>query len=336
MQQSKVSLSKICNIITQDLERVENKLLKKTASAFEFVDSAIQYVIEGGGKRFRPMLLLLSAKACEDESGKQLLPIDIYDLAVVVELIHIASLVHDDVIDEADMRRGGKSLNAKWGNKVAVLVGDYLHARVFSILIAQNAGDTVMSIISNAAQAMCEGEVIHTYRKNDFDISQDDYLNIIRFKTGKLIIAACEIGARVMTDDPALIATCIDYGENLGIAFQIVDDVLDFVAEADISGKEPFNDLREGKLTFPLIYTRDHCTAREKEQLQQQFHSENHTPQNIRWISKLMSQYNAAQHCLGIAQQYADKAKAVLDIVRDSAAKQALLQLADYVVSRER
>ena len=344
MPNTKIDVDDIYALVAADLEKVESKLMEKTATSFDFVDIAIHHVIESGGKRFRPILLLLSARACyeksdspfRDSSSSQSLDSDIHDLAAAIELIHVASLVHDDVIDEAHLRRGRKSLNSQWGNKVAVLVGDYLHTRVFAILIAQKAGDKIMSIISDATMAMCEGEVIQAYRQNDFDISADDYLKIVKFKTGELIIAACTIGALAVTDNQVLINAITEYGTNLGAAFQIVDDLLDLIADEEISGKQPFNDLREGKLTLPMIYIRDRCAEHERRMLKRILLSESHSQDDIAWIEKLVKKYDVEGYCLKIAQEYADKAKGALCVLRDSNAKFALQQLADYVVHRDR
>ncbi|HIE30245.1 TPA: polyprenyl synthetase family protein [Candidatus Poribacteria bacterium] len=335
MSESKVSLSGICSIVSKDLEEIEAKLLEKTASNFHIMDEAVQHVIESGGKRIRPILLLLSNRACNSKLNPQYLPDDVYELAVAVELIHAASLVHDDVVDEACLRRGRESVNKKWGNKIAVLIGDYLHTKVFSILATRKFNDAAMSIISEAIQAMCEGEIIHAFRKNDFEISKDDYLEIVDFKTGKLMTASCTIGAHTGTNDQILIDAITEYAKNLGIAFQIVDDLLDFVANEDVLGKQPFNDFREGKLTFPIIYTREQCNRYDRAKLERTFYAEFHTEENIAWISALLSKYNTKQSCLKVAQTYADKAKAALKILHDSPARNALLRMADYIVSRE-
>ena len=335
MPESKISLSEICSVVSKDLEEVEAKLLEKTASNFHIMDEAVQYVIESGGKRIRPILLLLSNRACNSELKPQYLPDDVYDLAVIVELIHAASLLHDDVVDEACLRRGRESANQKWGNKIAVLIGDYLHTKVLSILATRKSNDAAMSIISEAIQAMCEGEIIHAFRKKDFEISQGDYLEIVDFKTGKLMTASSTIGAYTSTDKQILIDAITEYAQNLGVAFQIVDDLLDFVANEEVLGKQPFNDFKEGKLTFPIIYTRDQCDEYDRAKLKRAFHADSHTEENIAWISELLSKYNARQHCLRVAQTYADKAKSALNILYNSPAQYALLQMADYIVCRE-
>ena len=322
------SLSEICQFIADDLDAVETKLREKTTSHYDFVDLAVQHVVEGGGKRLRPILLLLSAKACGYQ-GK-----DAHTLAATVELIHVASLVHDDVLDEAPIRRGRETLHSKWGNKVAVLVGDYLHARVLSMLVARRADDLAMALLSDATHAMCEGEVIHAYKNGNFNISQDDYLKIIELKTGKLITASCAIGAILGTQDPQSVQAVTEYGEAIGAAFQIIDDLLDLVADEDQLGKEPFADLRDGKLTFPMIYAREVCTTEERTELERIFSLEMDEPGAIEWIESLLEHYQIQAHCRGVAQEYANRARSALNVLPKTPAREALAQLADYGVSR--
>ena len=322
-------LDRICEPVAVDLAAVETILSEKTASEYDFVDSAVQHVVQGGGKRLRPILLLLSAKAC-GHNGE-----DAHTLAAVVELIHVASLVHDDVLDEAPRRRGRETLHSKWGNKVAVLVGDYLHARVLSMLVDRHADDPAMAILARATQAMCEGEVIHAYKSGDFHISADDYLKIISFKTGELITASCTMGAISETREQKVIQAMTEYGEAVGAAFQIIDDLLDFVADGEKLGKEPFNDLREGKLTFPMIHLREVCTTEESRKLERVFNAESEEDDAIEWIESLLHRYGIQAHCRHTAGEYANRAKSSLKTLPESPAKEALRQLADYGASRE-
>ena len=323
------SLDSICRPISADLAAVENKLNERTASEYDFVDSAVQHVVQGGGKRLRPILLLLSAKACGYKGE------DSHTLAAVVELIHVASLVHDDVLDEAPRRRGRETLHSKWGNKVAVLVGDYLHARVLSMLVDRHAEDPAMAILARTTQAMCEGEVIHAYKSGDFDISTDDYLKIINLKTGELITASCAMGAIIGTREENVIQGVTEYGKAVGAAFQIVDDLLDFEADEEKLGKEPFNDLREGKLTFPLIRLRGECTTEESRKLELIFKSDVDEDKSIEWLESLLHRYDIQTHCRSIAREYADRAKSALTALPESPAKAALRHLADFGALRQ-
>jgi octaprenyl-diphosphate synthase len=324
------SFNQIVQLIADDLGAVEAKLTEQTASEYTFVDMAVQHVVEGGGKRLRPILVVLSAKVCGYEGS------DAHTLAAVVELIHVASLVHDDVLDEAAIRRGRETLQTKWGNKVAVLVGDYLHARVLSMLVSRRADDPAMAILADTTQAMCEGEVIHAYKSGDFDISEAEYLKIIGFKTGKLIAASCTLGAHLGNPtETQQIEALTTYGQQIGTAFQIVDDLLDFTEDSDTLGKDAFGDLREGKLTFPIIYARSVCNDDEKHKLEKVLHPDTDETEAIDSVKSLFLRYSVEPHCLKVAQGYADRAKAALAALPETPARIALAQLADYVVSRE-
>ena len=324
------NFNQIVQLIVDDLSAVEAKLTEHTASEYTFVDMAVQHVVEGGGKRLRPILVVLSAKVCGYEGS------DAHTLAAVVELIHVASLVHDDVLDEAAIRRGRETLQTKWGNKVAVLVGDYLHARVLSMLVSRRSDDPAMAILADTTQAMCEGEVIHAYKSGDFDISEAEYLKIISFKTGKLIAASCTLGAHLGTPTEAeQIEALTTYGQQIGTAFQIVDDLLDFTEDSDKLGKDAFGDLREGKLTFPIIYARSVCDDIEKHKLEKVLHPDTDRAEAIAFVKSLFQRHSVEENCLKVAQDYADRAKAALATLPETPARIALEQLADYVVSRE-
>ena len=324
------NFDQIVELIADDLSAVEAKLTEHTASEYTFVDMAVQHVVEGGGKRLRPILVVLSAKVCGYEGS------DAHTLAAVVELIHVASLVHDDVLDEAAIRRGRETLQTKWGNKVAVLVGDYLHARVLSMLVSRRADDPAMAILADTTQAMCEGEVIHAYKSGDFDISEAEYLKIISFKTGKLIAASCTLGAHLGNPSEAQqIEALTTYGQQIGTAFQIVDDLLDFTEDSDTLGKDAFGDLREGKLTFPIIYARSVCDDTEKQMLEKVLHPDTDSAEAITFVKSLFQRYSVEAHCLKVAQDYADRAKAALATLPETPTRIALEQLADYVVSRD-
>ena len=320
----------ITKIIADDLEAIERILLEETRIHYDFVDDAVRHVIEGGGKRLRPVLLILSSKAC-DYAGE-----DAHILAACIELIHVASLVHDDVLDEAPIRRSQVTLHSKWGNKVAVLVGDYLHARVLSMLASRGSDDSALEILANAAQAMCEGEVIHAYKNGDFEICQNNYLKIVELKTGKLISASCHTGAMLGAKNPEYVNALIAYGELIGIAFQIIDDLLDFVADPEKFGKQPFKDLREGKLTFPMIYVRENCTGEERKRLEDIFNTvEFAGDQTIEWMSQLLDSYAVKSYCLEVAQEYVDRAQIALNVLPNTEAKVALNNLAESLVSRD-
>jgi len=320
-------LDTVERVLNEDLQRVEDRLLERSAHTFEFVDLAVQHVIAGGGKRLRPVLLLLSAKALGYEGEKA------QELAAAVELIHVGSLVHDDVIDEAALRRNRETLNAKFGNKVAVLVGDYMHARVLSIL----AGfpPEILGVVAEATLAMCEGEVIGAYKAYDFDLELRDYFRIIELKTARLIAASCAVGALLATSDPAPREALTRYGTAVGTAFQVVDDILDLVGETSKFGKPTRNDLREGKMTLPIMHTRDHCTPEERRELQRLFHQEERSPDDIAQIVELSERYHAVEAAFSVVEDLSRQAKEALTALPPSPAKDALWELVDYLAERE-
>ena len=324
------SFDQIVELIADDLGAVEAKLTEQTASEYTFVDMAVQHVVEGGGKRLRPILVVLSAKVCGYEGS------DAHTLAAVVELIHVASLVHDDVLDEAAIRRGRETLQTKWGNKVAVLVGDYLHARVLSMLVSRRADDPAMAILADTTQAMCEGEVIHAYKSGDFRHLRSRISQNYQFQNREtdrgILHTRCASRHNKETQQIEALTT---YGQQIGTAFQIVDDLLDFTEDSDTLGKDAFGDLREGKLTFPIIYARSVCNDDEKHKLEKVLHPDTDETEAIDFVKSLFLKYGVEPHCLKVAQGYADRAKAALAASPETPARIALAQLADYVVSRE-
>jgi octaprenyl-diphosphate synthase len=203
------------------------------------------------------------------------------------------------------------------------------------MLVSRRSDDPAMAILADTTQAMCEGEVIHAYKSGDFDISEAEYLKIISFKTGKLIAASCTLGAHLGTTDPQQIEALTVYGQQIGTAFQIVDDVLDFTEDPDKLGKNTFGDLREGKLTFPIIYARSVCNDDEKQMLEKVLNPNTDETEAIAFVESLFQQYSVEDHCLRVAQDYADRAKAALANLPQTDACLALQQLADYVVSRD-
>ncbi len=319
----------IYEYLEHDLEQVEARLRERTASTYDLVDVAIQHVISSGGKRLRPIMVLLSARSVGHSEDAM------YELAAAIEMIHVASLVHDDVIDDAARRRGNPTLNVRFGSKVAVLVGDYLHARVLSMLIDCGASAAILSAVSEATQAMCEGEVIHAYKAGDFELDLDDYIKIIERKTATLISCCCRVGSLLGSADSEQVAALSSYGTAVGIAFQIADDVLDIVGEPTKFGKPPRNDLREGKLTLPVMYTRDCCSPDERARLEGLFRADARSDEDLLWIVRLAERYDAIQYSLGMAEDFSRQSKDMLATIPDSRARRSLAELADYVVARE-
>src|SRR5512137_357847 len=244
------------NLIGDDLKNVELQFKKDLQSDVALIRKVGEYVFSSGGKRIRPALLLLSAHLC-DYHGDRHVP-----LASVVEFIHTATLLHDDVVDNANLRRGIASANTLWGNEASVLVGDFLFSKSFSLMVAD--GDlSILQVLSNATTLIAEGEVLQLVCTSDLEITEERYVEVIESKTAILISAACRAGAILGTATPEQEEALGHFGMNLGIAFQLMDDTLDYIASEEQFGKSIGHDLEEGKITLPLIHTLSRCTAAE-------------------------------------------------------------------------
>jgi len=333
---SKYKLNEIINIVLDDLDKVDERLIFHTSSGNILIDQPIQYILDGG-KKIRPILLLLSAKSVGEYDADVA-----YDLSAAVELIHVASLLHDDVIDNAEFRRGKESIYSKWDAKTAILLGDMLNAKVLEIL--NFYGDRyVLSVMSNAIYAMCKGEIIHNRSNENLALSKSEYIDIVKMKTGRLIAASSLIGAHIAVSfnakDGQLHSANLDayhkYGINFGIAFQIADDLLDLEGKKEVLGKLPFNDLREGKISYPYIILIEECDENELEKLKQ-IMINSYVDDEVHWIINLVNKYNVKEKCRAVGKRYADNAKLALSNLPDSEAKIRLERLADYVISREK
>ncbi len=234
------------SVVAEDMREVDRVIAKKLASDVPLVAEVSQYIISAGGKRLRPALLLLSCGALGCQSLER------HNLAAVVEFIHTATLLHDDVVDESIMRRGNPTANEAFGNPASVLVGDFLYSRAFQMMV--EAGDMqIMRVLANATNIIAEGEVLQLMNMRNADLDEASYLQVIRSKTAKLFEASARVGALLAGASQADENACADYGQALGTAFQVIDDVLDYTGHADVMGKNLGDDLREGKTTLPLI-----------------------------------------------------------------------------------
>ncbi len=237
----------IKELVTENFQAVDDFILKSLHSSLNLINDIGKHLVQGGGKRVRPLVLLLIAKAC-GYKGKQ----DI-DLATVIEFIHTATLLHDDVVDNSHLRRGRQTANTVWGNKAAILVGDFIYSRAFQILTSV-ANQRVMQIMAETTNTMAEGEVLQLIDRHNPEITEGIYLNIIRSKTAKLFEAATQLGAVLSNATPSIQQAMALYGMHLGTAFQLIDDMMDYQASPSQTGKNIGNDLAEGKVTLPLIH----------------------------------------------------------------------------------
>jgi len=315
-----MKLEKIYSPIKKELYRIESELRSQLLSSKDkFILLVNRYLLDSAGKRLRPSLVLLCAKVNNHWDEKAIL------VAAALELIHIASLVHDDVLDEADLRRNRATINTRWGNEPAILTGDYLYFKAFSIL-SQLEVPKISSIVSFAAEMMCEGEIIQTCKTYQLNLSEEDYLEIIRKKTASLMAASCEVGAVLSGSHPSIQKALANYGLNFGMAFQIIDDCLDLVSPSDKTGKSTYKDFAQGKMTLPLIYLVRRLTKEDGQKINGFFH------QNREEIINLLREYEAIEQSWQKAKEYLDRAKDQLKVLQDSEAKEALSSLTDYLL----
>lgn len=254
---TKMPASVLLAPVAEDMHAVDAVIRRRLGSEVALINQIGEYIISAGGKRLRPVILLLMANALGYRGQHH------YELAAVVEFIHTATLLHDDVVDESELRRGRQTANAVFGNAASVLVGDFLYSRAFQMMV-QADSMRVMQILADATNVISEGEVLQLLNMHDPDVTEERYLQVIRYKTAKLFEAAAQIGAVLSGADAATEAAAAEYGRRIGTAFQIVDDLLDYTATADQMGKNAGDDLREGKPTLPLIYLLSHGTETQR------------------------------------------------------------------------
>jgi len=310
-----------------ELKEVEKELTKIFKSEALLIPTIGAYIINSGGKRLRPLFLLLSSDLAGYRGHKRVV------LAAVIEALHTASLLHDDVVDEAELRRGKTAANKVWGNQVVVLLGDYLYAKALHVSVAQESLQ-IMEALSKATSLMAEGEILQLMKTGDPSITFDEYIKIITGKTAGLISAACRI-AGLLAELPAeKVQALTDFGHYIGIAFQMLDDILDYVANESELGKKLGKDLMEGKITLPLIELLR--KANEKEDVIKIIKSEDFSEQSLVGILNYLETYKCIDSSMEIAKNYIERAKQSLEIFPDSQYRQRLLSIADYILLRNK
>ena len=315
----------IAHSIVADVEAVNLVIRQRLHSDVSLVNQIAEYIISAGGKRIRPMLVLLVANAYGYKGTAH------HELAAVVEFIHTATLLHDDVVDESSMRRGRKTANALFGNAASVLVGDFLYSRSFQMMVGLS-NMRVMQILSDATNVIAEGEVLQLLNMHDPDVTEAAYLLVIRSKTAKLFEAAAELGALVAGANDAQIAAAGEYGRSLGTAFQLIDDVLDYAGDAAEIGKNLGDDLREGKPTLPLIWLMEHGTPEQRELVRNCI--EQGDEQQFDAVLAAVTSSGALDYTRRQAEQAAERATAAIADLPDSVYKNSLLQLSSFAVDR--
>lgn len=312
---------------SDDLKRVEECMDFHQRSEIDLIPEIIRHLIGSGGKRFRPLLLLICSDLCGYRGLK------CYTLSAVIEFIHTATLLHDDVIDHAKTRRGKVSANNVWGNAASVLVGDFLYSKAFKLMAGDDNLD-VIKLMSATTNVMSEGEVFQLVKCGDIDITEAEYLTIIEKKTSILMSAACAAGAILGDATQKQIDALAGFGLRLGSAFQITDDTLDYTAREEEFGKNIGKDLEEGKMTLPLIHTLKHCTPAEKDRIRKIIESKGADGNAVREIVMIIDRYDGIRAALNKAGTYLDEGKASLNIFADCEAKTSLLTIADFIMER--
>ena len=324
-------LTQIFEPIRADLDAVEEAYATHIQSRVELIPQIARYIQTSGGKRVRPALLLMASRLGGYGGDRAVL------YASVVEFIHTATLVHDDIIDESELRRGRQAVHSRWGNDITVLLGDYLYIKSMGLALTHDSID-IVRLLCDVTLRMIEGELYQLTKTGDVDISEDDHFEIIRRKTAYLFGGAAEIGCRLGTNDRDHQLALREYGFNLGIAFQLVDDLLDFTADQTALGKPVGGDLREGKVTLAAINLLQRAGAhgRASELIRAVVDERTVSMESWRELSALLREHRAIDYAYGKAVEYANAAKAYLDVFPPSVERDALLALPDYVLARDR
>ena len=320
-------LDKMASLIEDDLKAVNQEIVTRMHSPVSLIPELAGHIIAAGGKRLRPMLTLAASKLCGYDGTRQIL------LATCIEFIHTATLLHDDVVDESELRRGMDSANALWGNQASVLVGDFLFSRSFELMVEDGSLD-VLGILSSASSVLAEGEVLQLMTTGDTETSETAYLDVIESKTAILFAAACELGAIVGERPEPEREALRAYGQNLGVAFQVIDDVLDYQAKEDTLGKTVGDDFREGKVTLPVILAFSRGNDEERDFWRRTIEGLTQKPEDLAHAQLLLKKHGALDDSIERARHYSAIAKDALGLFPESEIKQSLLDVVDFCIER--
>lgn len=323
-----LAAKEIFDLIQDELDRVEKKIGAESVASVDAVTAIGQYLQSAGGKRLRPALLLLSSKLAGNGGGTAI------QLGAVVEMIHAATLVHDDVIDAAETRRGRPSTNVKWGNHTCVLAGDWLYMQAFQIALREREFQ-YLDLLIGLTQMMVEGELLQLERIGQIDISEADCMELVDRKTARLFSVCARLGALAGHAGQEAQEKLGEYAWNLGMAFQLVDDVLDFTAREDIIGKPVGGDLREGKVTLPLVYALDRATPDERKLVASILAQRSYDVVPFARILTLLKKYGSIQRVKDRAQVFTDKAQRIISEFPESPYQRALLSVTELVTERD-
>ena len=319
------NFSEIQALMKNELDQMNKILVNRLDSNVDLINQMSHYIISSGGKRIRPLLLLLCARANDYDGDYH------YSMAVVIELIHTATLLHDDVVDQSTTRRGQETANELWGNAPSVLVGDFLYSRAFEIMVEPNSME-IMKILSKATNQISEGEVLQLLNIKNANVTQKEYYRVIERKTACLFKAACQIAGILSNSNQKVIEAMGKFGMHLGNAFQIIDDTLDYESDSKIIGKEVGDDLSEGKVTLPMIYALEKTTKSDKKILTDAI--QNADASNINQVVEILINVNAFQYSRDIANKESNMALESIDILPSSKYKTALKLLCKLSLER--
>ena len=320
---------RLLELIAPKLELVEEELRRHFRSQIMTISDVGDHILLGGGKRLRPALLLLVSKMLRYDGYRDV------TYGAVVEFIHTATLVHDDIIDEADVRRGRTSINYRWGNNLTVLVGDYIFMHSMHIALGEGNLD-VLRLLSNVTIRMIEGEILGLEHSGRTDLSSEDYFDVVGRKTAALFGACCRIPAYLVDMPEANAQSLFNYGFNLGVCFQLIDDLLDFTSSTEVLGKPVLSDLKEGKVTLPLILALPRATPREREIVTRVASTKSFDGIDPNEILQIVSRYDTLEETREIARDYANRARRALEPFAPSPAKETLEVALDFVLERDR
>jgi len=340
MMKSIINIKDIFKNYSSELKTVDQQLLDIFKSKIYLIPIIGRHIMNSGGKRIRPLFLFLSADLCGYKGEDRVL------FAAIIEAIHTASLLHDDVIDGAATRRGASAAHALWGNQTVILTGDFLYSNAVKLAVAQK-NQKIMETLSEATTRMTEGEILQLHKTGDTEITKEEYFEVISAKTGVLISAACRIGGIIASQPEERETALSRFGMKTGMAFQLADDVLDYVAKQKKLGKKLGKDLEEGKITMPLIYLLKVAAEKERNELKNIIKKSQKTKNRgqktetthnagLNRIMELFSKYNAIEESLKIAENLVEDAKSELNVFPASREKEAILTMAEYAMQREK
>jgi octaprenyl-diphosphate synthase len=318
---------KILARVKNDLEEIEVELAQNLNPHLDLVSQIAGHILFSGGKRLRPLLMVLAARICGYDGG--------YDkvFSTIFEYLHAATLLHDDLVDEATLRRGKPVANSIWGNPAAVLVGDFLLARSLAIA-AETKRPDVIKVVSNITENMSQGEIHQLMRKGHLDLTEAEYMEIIKRKTAVLFQGTCRSGALIADVTAIKVNALSEYGFNLGIAFQMVDDLLDYSHDTAALGKEVGADLKEGKLTLPVIHSLKSAASKDRTLMENIIKNKNFSINDFEILIKMIDKYGGQTYTQNLATEYVRHAKEALAVFKNSKTKETLLMIADYTLSR--